>query len=68
MKAIAADTIFLVPFIGKGIDVGACRHGHVEGGVENCPVGDIGQMFHGGFNPGNIREAMLRSKILKRVD
>ena len=44
METIAANAMVFVPFVGQRIDVGALRHGGVEGGIEHGHMGNSWQV------------------------
>ena len=47
MRAVTADVVLLVIFVGQGVHVGVGRHGLVEGRVEDQDLGHAGEQLGG---------------------
>jgi hypothetical protein len=42
-------TVFFVPFVSEGVEVGMHGHGLMKSGIENSYMGDAGQEFPPGY-------------------
>ena len=54
VEAVFPHAVFLVVFLGDGVEIGLRLHGHVEGGVEDGHIGDAGEVLLAGLDAAQV--------------
>ena len=58
VKAIAADALLLVEFVGQRVEIGTLGQGLVKGGVEDHYLRHLREVLAGGANPRQVRRVV----------
>ena len=68
VKAVAADAVLLVKVVGQTVEVGVGRQRLMEGGIEDGDLRNVGELFLGYADAGDVDRVVQRREEREFLD